>query len=237
MTPPPDSQDAELRSLEDLLHAQSLAVNSGIHEIRGLLIAGGYAKLLLQERAGPLTELQRDYLHTIVKNTRRIKEILSWISGVMDTCQLQLARFRLLDLLQEMRESESGKQAQWQWNEVQCKICITADRKKLRSAILDILQSSGWTGDVSIGLHEGKQRVVIELRGPFTWPNLVADKVQGHESMLDDITANLFAHSRDVVRLHGGSLSAQPMGPENCVVKIVLPVMNADRQASGVANV
>ena len=240
--PPPASPDAsKVRALEDVLQLQSTAVHSGIHEIRGLLLAGGYAKLLLHEGVGPLTAAQREYLNAIVENTRRIKHILTGISRVMDAAQLQLTRIQLSELLEEvLRESKPPTDAQCEHDDAaECRIFITGDRKKLRIALLDILQTNAWTGRVSIGVHEEKRNTVISIRGGFDWSALpVADEVQEFQSMLlcesTEVPADLFAKSRDTVHLHGGSLSAR-VGPENCEVAITLPILSI--QIAGVTNV
>lgn len=231
----PDAVDVTPGSVQDMHRLQLLAIRNGVHQIRGLLLAGGYAKLMLQGRAGPLTILQREYLSTIVDNTCRIKRVLASLENVGDPTQLQLTRFPLHTLLEDLlrdidRGATSALRQRWHLH-AECKVFITADQKRLREAVLDLLQASEWSADVTIRVHEENECVVITLQGPFRWPNAamaVDVHVLGGMSTSDSsyIQEKTSAECLDTVHLHGGSVSGRRLGSGKCEVKINLPVLS-----------
>lgn len=57
--------------------AQLLLTAELIHELRTpLVVVRGYAKMLLEERAGPLNNTQREYLNIMVDNADRVVRLL-----------------------------------------------------------------------------------------------------------------------------------------------------------------
>jgi hypothetical protein len=231
----PPSSDPGRSSLktEDLFEMQSLAIEDSVHEIRGLLLAGGYAKILLRERAGPLTPLQRDYLAVIVENTSRIKELLDSLSRVADCHQLETSRFQWKDLLDEAMQQSGHRH--WVWREpAQCAAVVIGDRKKLHQAMLEIFDSHGWTGDPLLTVRAEKRCVLTVFRGSFVEEQRPLEgQVQCETRMLDpdrDPETKRFARSVDIVRLHGGLLSEQRLGPDDYQVTVRLPATNTSRE-------
>ena len=236
--------DRSLRALQDLLELQSRAVDNGVHEIRSLLLAGGYAKLLLDGSTGPLNALQRQYLQTIVQNTRGIKDVLDALSRAAECRLLEVTRFDAQDLLREILQNSARRfKDRWKWNgHASNAVCIAGDRKKLHEALAGILHEDSWSGDGLIGMRVEKSWIVISFRGPFApGTKLLADQVLRTEGMSNRDSASVqgerIANSRDIVRMHGGSVSIQCFEAGDCEVTIKLPAMTPSQVMDEAPNV
>lgn len=220
----PDSHDRNVeQSCLDVLELQSLAIERSVHDIRTLLVAGGYARLLLHGHGGPLTELQRACLGKIVDSTRKIKDVLTTLERLADPQELRVSRFTLKELL----EGVLPARVHWRRNAA-CNICITGDRKNLREAIAQFFSEEFWPGDVSLGMHEEERSVTLVLRGESA-PAQDALAGQVHPragvSNADEVEVPMerFGGSRDILRLHGGSVSVRRMATGQCEVLLKLP--------------
>jgi hypothetical protein len=212
-----------------------------VHVIRGLLLAGGYASLLLEEHAGPLTKEQRDYLDIIVANTRRIKDVLASLSRVAESAELQLTRLSLRDLVQEVMQVwclEDG--GGWQWEgDAQCDHYIPADRQKLRDALLDLLRDYEWSGDIGVGIQAETCCINVTLRGVFApRPGTMAAEVQASNRMgwVDGKAKTEMFPCPDAVRLHGGSALLRRGEGGARVITIQLPALISSSGMGGQAD-
>ena len=233
-----------VRALQDLFELQALAMDRGVHEIRSLLLAGGYAKLLLDETAGPLNALQRQYLQTVVENTRKIKDVLDTLSLAAECRRLEVTRFDVPSLLRDVLATAAPPPGVgWRWNgHASGAVCIVGDRKKLHSALKAILDAGFWSGQGAIEMCPEKLWISIGFRGPFA-PDarLLAVQMQGMGSMSNRDSASVqeqgFAESRDLVRMHGGSVSIHCFESGDGEVTIKLPAITHSPVTSGAPNV
>lgn len=73
----------ELKGLKSLIQMRSHAESNLAHELRTPLAAvRGYARMILDGRAGEISSTQRDYLTVITENANRLIHLVSWMSHV-----------------------------------------------------------------------------------------------------------------------------------------------------------
>jgi signal transduction histidine kinase len=229
MGPSLRSSPPRLQVAIELLQLQALTIERAVHEIRGLLISGNYAKLLAEERAGPMTPLQKQYAVTIVENTHRIKEVLTLLSHSLESGDSQARCFSLRTLLEECYGTTFA-------NNARCAFLVRGNRNKLREAMLDVLvfANSSFGSDVELWeengcalitfrtLHQGNaQRMAPEMHNPIH----MSDRHEYRKLKLEC--------SRGIVRLHGGSLVVDETDPLAEKVSIRLPLVVDDAAQIG----
>jgi signal transduction histidine kinase len=73
-----------------------------IHDVRTPLVAvRGYAKMMLEERAGTLTSTQREYLNIMIENTNRTIPLLKELSELTSVSPLAFEPIGIRDLWQD----------------------------------------------------------------------------------------------------------------------------------------
>ncbi len=78
-----DGLREELKSLKSLIQMRSHSQANLAHELRTPLAAvRGYARMILDGRAGEISNTQRDYLTVITENANRLIHLVSWMSHV-----------------------------------------------------------------------------------------------------------------------------------------------------------
>lgn len=126
--------------------AQRPAVLS--HEIRTpLSLVAGAAELLAEETPGPLTQRQREFVGTILENTRQVIEMaedfLSEARLDAELFDLHLTRFDLRELVREtVGEARAIHSAALGLDAAPTPVWVMADRQLLRQALWNLVNNA-----------------------------------------------------------------------------------------------
>lgn len=94
----------ESEALEASVQMRSHLQHNTAHELRTPLAAiRGYARMILDGRAGEINNTQREYLSVVTENTNRLINLVSWMSYVAElgSQHLRLSTFDLRDVWAE----------------------------------------------------------------------------------------------------------------------------------------
>jgi signal transduction histidine kinase len=94
----------ENSELQSLLRMRSHLQSNVAHELRTPLAAvRGYARMILDGRAGQVNDTQKEYLHVVDDNATRLINLVNWMTQIleMSTDDFELSRFDLRDVWSE----------------------------------------------------------------------------------------------------------------------------------------
>ncbi len=159
-----EMMNARLKEL-DRLKSSFLATVS--HELRTPLTSiMGYSEMLSQGLAGPVNDEQSEYVQTILDKS---ETLLKLISSILDISQIEAGKVRLtfepLDVADVIRSSLTSVAPQAQKKNIMLQLSVperrtraTADREKLRQAVVNLLANAvkftAERGRVGVALSE-----------------------------------------------------------------------------------
>lgn len=190
------------------------------HDLRGPLFAArGYAKLMLEKPAGPVTVTQRKYLNSIVENINKVSFVVSQLEQFPNGEALDLDVFCLRELL----DSAAGK-----W--------IGAGPRLVAQLPPEPLYTIGDRAKLADAVHK-----LLGVTYEFTQPSGLVEMRASHND--GELTVRLcgsrdreaaltpppppadLSEPSDVLRLHGGAASFDFIPDRTCHVTFRLPVI------------
>jgi PAS domain S-box-containing protein len=247
------AQDALQKTRTELARVarmnQMVAMTGSIaHEINqpiSAILANANAGLRWLERATPDVKEARAVLQAIVRETKRMDNI---VSGVRTIFKTGAAAGVSVDLNELIREVLAIAQAE-HWNsriEVHASLdenlpFVSADRVQLQQVILNLITNAIDAMETVIE-RERQLRVVSELKGDDSILVTIEDSGTGFATGdIDRIFDTFFttkphgmgmglAICRTIVEAHGGRLTASPGNPYGAVFRIFLPVVGNEFQ-------
>ena len=237
-----DMQTLRRRSeqAEAIVHLKSHFLGNLAHEFRSLLAAvQGYSRRVMEERAGVINDRQRDHLTVVLRNTRKLLDLVSHSLPFVAEQQLRVEPFDLRAIWQGVL-----KRAQRKMPEKSSRITeqipaesfmVAADKDRL-AAVLEILlanalQCADNQGEVAVqflrGVH-GEVTVRLFASGGGLPPELV-DAMFEHQKFASgtadsgklQVTGLSLVH--DMIWLHGGRISVTSNVGEGTVFTFTLP--------------
>jgi signal transduction histidine kinase len=156
-----------------------------LHDLRTPIVAiRGYARMLLEERAGPLNQKQRSYLSTVAENAGKLIGLANDLDLLRTASPVPFSIVRLDGVVREclerlLRSSPSIKITD---NIPDMRICIVGDAGRIGDAIFSLLCHAvrlSRVGDelkIEIGCHRGEQLIVrISNQGTAISPDVLED--------------------------------------------------------------
>jgi len=223
--------------------ARSQLIANLVHDLRTPLVAiRGYTKMILENRAGPINELQREYLTIAAENTNRIIELLNQLAQITRAQPLHFEAFDARDLWREtlkwMRLRVPGKAAKITERISPVPLVVFGDKQKLTEVLTDFLlraiQFTDPAGEIVVelsGSDEGDVALTISDTGAGIPAEIaskvVSEPVQPDHSMSSDresLGAGL-SLVQDLLRLHGGQISMSSNPGEGVRLLIALPML------------
>ena len=210
-----------------------------IHDVRTPLVAvRGYAKMMLEERAGTLTSTQREYLTIMLENTNRTIPLLKELSDLTSEPPLAFEPISIRDLwqdsLQNWKSGAVAKSIQIQEKGLSKSMVVRGNRHMLREAFEVLLSNAvKFTdpgGEIIVefcGVEGEPVEVRIsDIRAGVAWEPL-------RDTSNDSKSGGLSAPSRwetdaglslvrDIIQLHGGkiSVSSQSRGVSTLIITL-----------------
>jgi len=233
--------DEKIR-FEALIKIASHVQSNIAHDLRTPLGAiRGYARMILDGRAGDTNDTQREYLRIITENTNRVINIANWMSHVADLGGQPIA-VGAFDLRELWAESVRAAQGLFSSKAItltqripQESFEIIADREKLGFAFQEILSAAVKLSEagsaIAAEFSQGRQREVIvkitakgsgiraeALSGIFDHSTSTAGVSQTDKERQMNLSS-----VHDVIGMHGGRLFVKSAAGEDCTLWFTLP--------------
>src|SRR3989454_3607648 len=234
--------DEKIR-FEALIKIASHVQSNIAHDLRTPLGAiRGYARMILDGRAGDTNDKQREYLRIITENTNRVINIANWMSHVADLGGRQPIAVGAFDLRELWAESVRAAQGLFSSKAItltqripQESFEIIADREKLGFAFKEILSAAVKLSEagsaITAEFSQGRQREVIvkitakgsgiraeALSGIFDHSTSTAGVSQTDKERQMNLSS-----VHDVIGMHGGRLFVKSAAGEDCTLWFTLP--------------
>ena len=217
------------------------------HELRTPLTSiGGYAKLLISEDAGPITETQREFLHIIDTNVARLTTLINDILDVekMDSGKVQLLKQPedLLSILKECRDTfdilAKQKGLELRLQIPSDSIMIMADRGRTVQVFMNLLSNAikyTQSGFVELRVDLSPYAVMIKVRDSGVGlssedQNKIFQKfyrARGGLSSSEGGTGLGLVIVRGIIEAHGGAISVESAAGGGTTFTVSLPTMKA----------
>jgi len=227
--------------LEAVLQIHIHLMSNVCHEIRSTLAAvRGYAKRMLDERSGPISEAQRDNLTVIQRNTSTLRDLVSYTLPFIAEERLRVESFDLRETWQStfnrarIRLSEKSIAVRKQIPADP--LIVMADRQRLAAALEIILANAircaPNDGEITVRLTRGANREVtvrVAVTGTML-PRQFLDSIFEHQAespppAVDPDIVRLagLPLANDLVWLNGGRLAVRSTAGEGTLFSITLP--------------
>jgi len=228
---------AELRARNEM---KSRILVNLLHELRSPLVAvRGYTRMVLEGRGGPVSPAQQQFLNIVADNTQRLVTSVSH-AAQLDPDELQLAPCDLLDLwrsaVERIRPAAEAKAIRI--SERAPGGCHEAilDGERIALVFETLLANSvkfaGQAGEI-IGEFNPREKGVMVVRISDSGPGIPAGLLEkmfdrycrpesGKTGEEPDVRLPLVY---DIVRLHGGRLSAASSDSGGCTFVVELPAI------------
>jgi signal transduction histidine kinase len=212
-----------------------------IHDIRTPLVAvRGYAKMMLEERAGSVNPTQREYLGIVVENTNRTVQLLKDLAHLATEPPLSFESIGVRDLWQDAsklwRSRAQAKAIQIQEKIPSESLAIRGNRHMLKQVFEVLLSNavrsaepggeiavefSGRGGEaIEVRISDAGTGVIVEPAGALSGQSEAAEAQPGNP---EEREAD-FSLVRDIIRLHGGQISVAGEGRGGSTLIFTLPV-------------
>lgn len=193
-----------------------------VHDMRGPLFAArGYAKLMLEERAGAVTVTQRKYLKSVVESINKVSLIVGELDQFPAGETLDLHVFCLRDLLRAAARKwhSAGSGPRFVAQIPAEPLYTVGDRAKLADAVHKMLgatyEFTQPSGLVEMHASHRDEELTVRLCGSRDSESHLPSSVP---------LSNLAAPS-DILRLHGGAASFDYVPDRTYHVTFRLPVI------------
>ncbi len=238
----------ERATLNAMIQLRSHLHSNAAHELRTPLAAiRGYARMILDGRSGPITEIQRDYLRVITENTNRLINTVGWLSHVVDLSeqQFELTLFDLRDVWTDRIKFHETAFAEKSIRLAQHipsdSLLIAGDKKKFACALDQLIAAAirftEAEGQIAVEFSRGRDReltVKISATGtgmPAEVLGRIFDRSQeGFPAapVEPDAGAVSLSGVHDVVGMHGGRMFVNSTSGKGCTFLFTLPAVKFD---------
>jgi signal transduction histidine kinase len=198
-------------------------MSNAIHDLRGPIFAArGYAKLILENRAGDVTVTQQRYLASVLENINKLTAIVTTLQDLPseDVLNLEQLSFRelLIDVIRDWRERENL--ARLVESIPLDPMHTVGDPQKLAMAVHKLLGSAveftQCGGKIELSARNEDDEITLQI---------VAVSDASVTPSTDQPAPDL-AEARAILRLHGGVASIDHSADQPYHVTCRLPVIH-----------
>jgi K+-sensing histidine kinase KdpD len=240
-----EDQKRALTSRTEAARVRSFVLASVSHDLRGPLNSVlGFAELLLSGAEGPLTSGQRESLEALVRGGR---DLLRLVADLLDHARLDAGRMTLarkpiaIDTVVEAARTLAIERAKLSLRpedlpiEGEAGLQIVGDEKEFAQALGALaafaLMRPGSNGQVTLRMRRAGERCALVIRGGGTTPSrdALARLFEPFDFAPTGARApaglNLAVSvARGIVRLHGGTVTAEPNDDNGISIQLDLPL-------------
>ncbi len=219
----------EIDRSESLNKLRSLWLARMIHDFRGPLFAArGYSRLISDEKAGPVTATQKDYLRQISENLTKLNTLVDTLSEFPSDEVLHIDLVDLSELISSYIENRREEDATLQvtGHSFTTSVLTIADRDKLACAMHKLL-------GVAVEFSRSGGEVQIQAKqedGEFTL-RICATRPERDVAQPNappgDITM-----ATGILRLHGGGAYIDQTNAGRWYITIRLPIVTPENSHS-----
>ncbi|MBW7864675.1 MAG: response regulator [Candidatus Hydrogenedentes bacterium] len=245
----------ELKSLDEM---KTNLLSNVSHELRTPLVAVmGYTDMVVNGKAGPVNDVQREYLGICIRN---VEKLVTLIENLLDFSRLHrgteevlFTRFDLLDCIrismesvQPMADAKNVTLACGAFNEsgdpLEPPVMVEGDKGKLGQVFNNLLSNAvkfnhpGGTVTVTVETRHGNAYIAVTDTG-IGIPADALDKVFTRFYQVDSSSTRKYggtgiglAIAQDIVRLHGSRITVTSREGEGACFRFSLSVVGRERQ-------
>ena len=210
------------------------------HDLRTPLAAvRGYARMILDGRAGEIKERQREYLDIVVENANKMIHLVNWMSEIFDSAEqhMRLSDFDVREVWAECVKEIEKELAERSVNLTQDipdePFPAFADKERINRIFRQVLRSAVRFSDNGAKLvarfsHGREQEIMLKLYG-ITNEIPVELAMRERSPMLrgpdSDIDLSIV---HDNVGVHGGRFFIRRTSEEGSVLLLTLPAIRSE---------
>jgi signal transduction histidine kinase len=214
-------------------------------QMRSLAAVRGYARMILDGRAGEVNETQREYLRVVTENTNRLISLVSWMSYVAELSaqHLDLSTFDMRDVWEEsvraVRRSLDEKLLKVAEQIADEPFLMIGDREKIAYVLTELLAAaakfSEASGTITAELSHGREKEVmvkIAEKGasiPIDTLNRIFERsfntIAQPTAQTTDAGAINLSGVYDIVGMHGGRIFVNTTAGESATFLFTLPAV------------
>lgn len=239
----------ELKSLDEM---KTHLLSNVSHELRTPLVAVmGYTDMVLNSKAGPVNELQREYLEIIMRNVEKlvtlIENLLDFSKLYRGSEELVFTRFDVVDCIlasmQTVRPVADGRSIRLRLKvfessgtPVEHPVLVEGDKGKLGQVFNNLLSNAvkfnqnGGSVTIEVEVRKEDVSIVVSDTG-IGIPKEALDKVFNRFYQYDSSSTRKYggtgiglAIAQDIVRLHGGRITVSSEEGQGASFRFALPL-------------
>lgn len=243
----------ELKTLDEM---KTNLLSNVSHELRTPLVSVmGYTDMIINEKAGPVTDTQRDYLTISLRNIDRLVTLIENLLDfsrlhrgveniVFDTFDLRDCARASVQLMQPVAEA---REIELEYDPPADPILIEGDKGKLGQVFNNLLSNAVKFNHpegrvtISLHMHDGNVEVSVSDTG-IGIPPEAQDKVFSRFYQYDSSSTRKYggtgiglAIAQDIARLHGSRITVQSVPGEGSTFQFNLPLSEKMRGSDGEA--
>lgn len=240
----------ELKTLDEM---KTNLLSNVSHELRTPLVSVmGYTDMIYNERCGPITDQQRNYLGISLRN---IDKLVTLIENLLDFSRLHRGAetivFDTFDLVQCAQQSIEIVRPVAENREIVVAldapdepVLVEGDKGKLGQVFNNLLSNAvkfnhhGGRVDVEVRLTEDNVETIVSDTG-IGIPQEALDKVFSRFYQYDSSSTRKYGGagiglsiSQDIVRLHGGRMTVSSDEGQGATFRFSLPLRSLRRKAA-----
>jgi signal transduction histidine kinase len=231
------------RELTALLQMRTHLQYNIAHELRTPMAAiRGYARMIVDGRAGEINQTQRDYLTVITENTNRLIDIVSWMSRVAEktgeTFKLDSFDFRSAwsDSVARQEESLKAKGVRMQAAIPEESFEMIGNRDQLVQAVESLIAVAAAyareNGTIAAELSHGREHdIVVKIsdNGEGLPPEALArltERQPRQAGSVSSAAAPGLSQLHDVIGMHGGRVFVSSKAGQGSTYIFTLPAVS-----------
>ncbi|MCK5861322.1 MAG: response regulator, partial [Candidatus Hydrogenedentes bacterium] len=245
----------ELKSLDEM---KTNLLSNVSHELRTPLVAVmGYTDMVLNNKAGPITDTQREYLQITLRN---VEKLVSLIENLLDFSRLHkgkeeliFTRFNLIDCIhtsiQSVKPVSDGRK-------IELLLTITDDTGTASTSPVPIEGDKGKLGQVFNNLlsnavkfnaNGGQVCIHVETRKDIVYISVTDTGIGIPKNALDKVFTRFYQYdatstrkyggtgiglaiAQDIVRMHGSQISVTSTEGEGSTFRFTLPLYSTSKE-------
>ncbi len=238
----------ELKTLDEM---KTNLLSNVSHELRTPLVSiMGYTDMVINEKAGPVTETQREYLGISLRN---VEKLVTLIENLLDFSRLHRGAeelvfdtFNLTECvhasMQLVKPVADGRDIVLELNAPDAPVLVEGDKAQIGQVFNNLLSNAVKFnengGRVSLDIRPTDESVDIAVRDTgIGIPQEALDKVFTRFYQYDSSSTRKYGGtgiglsiSQDIVRLHGGRITVESRPGEGSVFRFSLPLPSGARR-------